>query len=47
MNSRCDTDDIARTDGCCQSGAQSFEAVYVPIALVLSREDELQGSRQF
>ena len=46
MDSRSNTDDVARADRSGQSCAQSLEAVYVAFALVLSREDELQRSRQ-
>lgn len=46
MDSRSDADDVARADRSSQSRAQSLETVYVAFALVLSREDELQRSRQ-
>lgn len=46
MDSRSNADDVARADRSSQSRAQSLEAVYVAFALVLSREDELQRSRQ-
>ena len=47
MNCRRNADNITGTDRSCQSRAQGFKAVYVTIALILGREDELQSSRQF